>query len=150
MMATDLDEIRRIKRIFLIGLLILLGLIALSIALTYFSKPAEVIKNYIGQQGPPGLSVQGVPGLQGPQGVQGLQGVPGEQGPQGVQGIQGPQGPVGPQGDPGPQGSPGDPGQDGKTPTFRCHNGDYQFQYVGDEGWQTIEKNSKACQQAGI
>lgn len=144
-----MDHPRRYEKVVWIVLILLTVLTLAGLILTYFKKPAPVVKNYIGK---PGISVQGQPGFQGIQGVQGIQGLQGVPGPQGVQGERGVtgatglQGAQGIQGNPGPVGAPGEPGQDGKTPEFRCYNGDYQWRYVGDEDWQTLEANSKACQ----
>ncbi len=143
---TTLSKYEKLVWALLAGLIIftLAGL-----ALTYFEKPAPVVKNYIGKQGNPGISVQGNPGVQGfqgVQGIQGLQGVQGETGAQGVTGATGAQGIQGIQGETGASGVPGDPGQPGQSPEFRCFNGNYQWRYVGDDNWQTLEANSKACQ----
>lgn len=129
------------------ALLIVLALLSLiGITLTYFKKPTPEIRNYVGKPGASGISVVGPVGNPGNMGVQGLQGGKGDTGPIGPQGETGPQGPVGPQGIQGDQGPAGADGQPGQTPEFRCHNGNYQWRNVGDDNWQTLEKNSQACQ----
>lgn len=128
-----------------LSLLLALGLIQ------YFSPHTGTIeKNYIGQKGAQGNSIQGSQGLIGPQGIQGLHGVKGDTGATGTQGVAGFQGPAGAASTvPGPVGPVGDNGQDGRQIEQRCSSkGDYQWRYVGDESWQTMKKNSQACQSA--
>lgn len=102
-------------------------------------KPVNGSNGQMGIQGDRGL--QGYPGPKGDTGAQGSQGL---QGSTGIQGEQGIQGPVGPQGE---QGSQGQPGTDAREVEFRCepdtHN--YQYRYVGDEGWTNIQENSNTC-----
>lgn len=137
--------------------IVLFALLIASMALTYFSPKVATITNYIGQKGEMGENGQTVEGPQGPQGpagytpIKGVDYVDGPIGAQGATGAMGPtgaQGAVGPQGIQGDQGPVGDKGDDGKTPEFRCHSGDYQWRYVGDEDWQTLKKNSAVCQSA--
>lgn len=157
-MDKDVEEsIRRHNRAIWLVLILLLLLTCIGVALSLMAKPT-VVKNYIGKQGAPGISVIGP---EGPQGLQGIQGLQGEQGPPGpgptasqiadavaayLQGNPPPAGPQGPPGIQGDQGATGATGQDGKSPEFRCYNGDYQWRYVGDEDWQTLQEKSKACQ----
>lgn len=152
-MSEELDEIRRHNRKILGLVFILFLLCLLGVGVSYFSKPQ--VKNYIGKNGSNGISIkgdlgnQGLQGVQGVQGLQGTQGIQGITGSQGQPGVQGATGMVGAQGEPGIQGIPGENGQDGKTPEFRCNpkNHDYEWRYVGDEDWQTLETNSQACYQ---
>jgi len=147
----EFRKIQRHNRAVAIALLIVTLLTIVGIALNYFSKPNTVTKNYIGQKGDKGDSTIGIQGLQGDRGSagytpikgidysdgkDGLKGEPGPIGPQGIQGVQGVQG---------DQGTTGATGQDGKTPEFRCFDGDFQWRYVGDEDWQTLMDKSKAC-----
>lgn len=149
-MEEELREIRKHNRRIMIALILIVLLGAVSIALTMFTKPAPIVKNYIGQQGKPGLSVKGDPGVQGTQGLQGLQGEPGIQGVAGVAGPKGDTGATGAQGIQGDQGPAGEKGADGRTPEYRCNpkNHNYEWRYVGDDNWQVLQKNSKTCQEA--
>lgn len=67
-------------------------------------------------------------------------GINGQNGSNGFNGVDGKDG-VGQKGD------PGNPGQPGRETEFRCEPDtyNYQYRYVGDEGWQTIQPNSNAC-----
>lgn len=108
------------------------------------NKPQNGV-NGIGVQGDRGL--QGYPGVKGDAGAMGSQGISGLQGSTGAQGQQGIQGPAGTQGVTGEKGDQGNPGANGKEVEFRCdpetHN--YQWRYVGEEGWTNIQENSNAC-----
>jgi hypothetical protein len=153
----ELKKIRRHNRVIWIVVILLILLNVGGLALVYLKKP-KTSPSFTTIQGTPGVmgqSITGASGIQGEQGVQGIsgpkgdtgdQGVSGPLGTTGVQGPVGPAGPQGPQGDTGPTGAPGDPGPAGQTPEFRCHNGDYQWRYVGDTSWQILKKNSAACQ----
>lgn len=96
-------------------------------------------------QGPRGL--QGYPGIKGDTGAMGSQGISGLQGSTGAQGQQGIQGPTGAPGATGDKGDQGQPGANGREVEFRCNpaNNDYQYRYVGDDAWQTIQPNSDTC-----
>lgn len=163
-MEPDLKKTRR-HNAYVLGVVLILSLLCLlGIVLTYLAKPVPTINNYVGKPGAPGLSVTGPQGPSGIQGVSGLS-VQGPTGPQGSQGIAGANASdaqvvgavssylqtnppaAGAQGDQGPT---GDPGQNGRDPEFRCNpsNHDYEWRYVGDEDWQTLQKNSRACYQA--
>ncbi len=149
-----MEKPQRFERLVL-GVLLFVTLLTFSgLVFTYLKKPATpapVIRNFIGEQGPQGLSVQGPQGYSGAQGIQGIQGVKGDIGPQGPIGATGSQGSVGMQGPQGDQGPVGATGQDGRQVEFRCAtNHNYQWRYVGDEDWQNIQKNSLACYQAGL
>lgn len=102
---------------------------------------------------PPGQAgLKGEKGEQGPQGIQGYPGPKGDKGDQGNIGntgasIQGPPGATGATGPQGPQGEQGEPGQNGREVEFRCNpaNDNYEYRYVGDDGWIIIERDSNAC-----
>lgn len=145
-----MENPRKYEKFMLLVIGVVLSLLLALALVQYFSPPSTIQKNYIGQKGDQGDSIQGPQGLSGPQGIQGLQGIKGDTGAQGVTGAKGNAGATGSQGvqgDVGPTGAPGDNGQDGKQIEFRCApNHNYQFRYIGDEGWQNIQKNSLACQ----
>lgn len=108
-----------------------------------------------GAKGANGISITGPRGLQGypgPKGDTGAQGAMGVQGTVGVQGSQGIQGSTGQQGETGQTGAQGEPGADGRQTEFRCdpENNDYEYRYVGDDGWIIIERNSNACKSSPI
>jgi len=150
------DPLRKFQRFERVIWALIAALAVTTAALIYSiataPKPMTTVKEYLGQKGDPGQSVEGPQGASGYSPVKGVdffdgaKGDKGDPGPQGPQGIQGPAGPQGPQGD---QGPPGDPGQDGKQVEFRCApNHNYQWRYVGDENWITLQKNSLACTSA--
>lgn len=142
----------------ILGVILLLSILATAantyIVLTRFPQLKNAIiaiQNKSSIPGPQGIA--GALGLEGPRGLQGYPGPKGDTGPQGIQGItgiqgpQGIQGPTGPQGPQGEQGPQGQPGANGRETEFRCNpaNNDYQYRYVGDDNWQTIQSNSNAC-----
>lgn len=146
-------EIQKHNKVIGIVLAIIVILLLAQIGFTLLQKPKPQVNNFVGQQGiagPSGESIQGPQGIQGTQGVQGPVGATGAQGPLGQTGATGETGSVGPQGMVGPQGTPGDPGADGRSTEFRCNpkNHSYEWRYVGDDSWQTLQKNSLACQSA--
>lgn len=105
------------------------------------NKPKNGAQGNKGDMGEAGLTVQGPKGDTGTQGIQGIAGV---QGAQGFQGAQGQTGATGPQG---AKGDPGQPGQPGREVEFRCDpdTHDYEYRYVGDEGWTIIQPDSNTC-----
>lgn len=154
-------KIQRQNRIVQIILVIIMLLILVGVALTYFAQTPPQVKNYIGERGAKGdtekidydrinnyidVVVSGMPKPQngkdstvaGPQGAAST--VPGPAGLNGLDSII-----------PGPIGTSGSSGADGKTLDVRCNpeTHDYEKQYVGDEDWQVIQKNSKVCYEEG-
>lgn len=152
-MEGELARIRKYNRRVFIALFLLTLLVVAGIVITATEKKSPVVQNYIGQQGRSGNDGHSIEGPQGPTGYTPVKGIdyfdgkdstiPGPQGSTGPVSIV--PGPVGPAGE-SIQGPPGDNGQDGKNPEFRCHNSNYQWNYVGDEDWITLQKNSLACQ----
>lgn len=152
-MENELDRIRKHNRRIFVALFLLALLVIAGVIITASEKKTPVIQNYVGQPGQAGQPGDTITGPQGPAGytpVKGLDYSDGAQGPKGDTGVSGPQGTTGATGESGQsiQGPPGDTGPAGKSPEFRCHNGNYQWRYVGDDDWQNLQKNSLACQSA--
>lgn len=143
-------KLRNHLRLLWVFLALLVLLCAINIALTYTKKASTVVENFVGEQGKTGQTVVGPQGPAGYTPIKGIDYFDGTPGTAGVQGIQGIQGETGSQGTQGNDGETGAQGPAGKSPEFRCspNNHNYQWRYVGDEDWQTLQKNSQACQSA--
>lgn len=155
-MSYELRKAQRQNKIMWISFLVFTVTVIIFLALVYFSKPKETVKNYIGERGKPGdiakvdyqaiqsyinATVSALPRPKdGQAGTPGIQGIAGIVGIPGINGLNGADSTV--------AGPPGKDGAPGREAIFQCDPAtyDYEWQYPGDDGWEIIQSNSKVCQ----